>query len=61
MCIRDSFPDGLTTQEVAAVMGDAPDRMAAEGELIDLVATGIASRTAAGDDALWMARAGAAA
>ena len=55
------FADGLTTQEVAAVMGEAPDRMAAEGELIDLVAAGIASRKAAGDDALWVARAGAAA
>ena len=54
------FPDGLTTQEVAAVMGEAPDRAAAEGELIDLVVAGVASRTAAGDDALWAARTGAA-
>jgi 2-hydroxychromene-2-carboxylate isomerase len=53
------LPFGLTTQEVAAVMtrgNDAPDRAAAEDALIELVATGAATRLALGDDALWVAR-----
>ena len=51
-----SEPDGLTTQEVAAVMtagNDAPDRAAAEAALIALVAEGAARRAGLGDDALW--------
>jgi predicted DsbA family dithiol-disulfide isomerase len=52
------FRDGLTTQEVAALMtkgNDAPDRRAAEADLLGLVAEGEATRTAIGDDALWRA------
>lgn len=50
------FPDGLTTQEVAALLAegnDAPDRAAAEAALLELVAAGTAVRTPLGDDALW--------
>jgi predicted DsbA family dithiol-disulfide isomerase len=50
------FPDGLTTQEVAALLvkgNDPVDRPAAENALLELVATGSATRTALGDDALW--------
>ena len=51
------FPDGLTTQEVAACMAgnnEDPDRLAAEERLIDLVAAGEVERRALGDDALWL-------
>ena len=54
--LLDHFPDGLTTQEVAALMArgnDAPDRAAAERALVGLVAEGGAVRRALGDDALW--------
>ena len=50
------FPFGLVTQEVAACLArgnDAPDRLAAESALLELVADGRAQRTALGDDALW--------
>jgi len=50
------FPEGLTTQEVAALLtvgNDAPDRIRAESALIELVAEGRAVRTPLGDDALW--------
>ena len=50
------FPEGLTTQEVAALLtvgNDAPDRVRAESALIELVAEGRAVRTPLGDDALW--------
>jgi predicted DsbA family dithiol-disulfide isomerase len=50
------FPDGLTTQEVAALLtrgNDAPDRRAAEEALLRLVADGAAARRPLGDDALW--------
>jgi len=50
------FPDGLTTQEVAALLADgndAPDRAAAEAALLELVAAGTAGRQPLGDDALW--------
>ena len=50
------FADGLTTQEVAALMthgNDAPDRAAAEAALLELVAEGRAVRHPLGDDALW--------
>jgi len=53
------FPDGLTTQEVAALMArgnDAPDRQAAEKALLELVGSGAASRLPLGDDALWQTR-----
>ena len=53
-----AFEYGLTTQEVAALMAprnDAPDRSAAEEELIDLAAAGGCSRLPLGDDALWVA------
>ncbi|MCW3065206.1 MAG: hypothetical protein JWN32_2378 [Solirubrobacterales bacterium] len=52
-----AFPDGLSTQEIAAVMtphlGEV-DRTAAEAALIELVAAGDATRIGAGDDALWL-------
>jgi 2-hydroxychromene-2-carboxylate isomerase len=51
------FPDGLTTQEVAALMtegNDAPDRAAAEAALLELVGSGAAVRHPLGDDALWL-------
>jgi protein-disulfide isomerase-like protein with CxxC motif len=51
-----AFPEGLTTQEVAAVMAPhlAPvDRAAAETSLIAAQAEGAATRTPLGDDALW--------
>ena len=54
--LLDRFPDGLTTQEVAALMtdgNDRPDRAAAEGALLELVAAGRAVREPLGDDALW--------
>jgi hypothetical protein len=50
------FPDGLTTQEVAALMtegNDAPDRYAVETALLELVGAGSAVRQPLGDDALW--------
>jgi predicted DsbA family dithiol-disulfide isomerase len=58
--VLERFPDGLTTQEVAAVMARGnlePDRDAAEAALVELVAAGAASRTSLGDDALWSPRA----
>jgi len=51
------FPDGLTTQEVAALLthgNDAPDRAAAEAALLALVGDGDAVREPLGDDALWL-------
>jgi hypothetical protein len=53
------FPEGLTTQEVAAVLAsgnDAPDRPGAEAALIELAARSEAERVALGDDALWRPR-----
>jgi protein-disulfide isomerase-like protein with CxxC motif len=50
------FPAGLVTQEVAAIMAQnnqAPDRLAAEGALIELLGQGTVRRTPLGDDALW--------
>jgi predicted DsbA family dithiol-disulfide isomerase len=52
------FTDGLTTQEVAALLtegNDLPDRAAAETALLELVASGDAVRLTLGDDALWQA------
>ncbi len=51
------FTEGLTTQEVAALLAvgnDAPDRVAAERAIIELVAAGGAVRRPLGDDALWL-------
>ena len=56
--LLERFPDGVTTQEVAALMthgNDAPDRSAAEVALLELVAAGQALRQPLGDDALWRA------
>jgi 2-hydroxychromene-2-carboxylate isomerase len=56
--LLEHFADGLTTQEVAALMtrgNDAPDRQAAETALLELVADGAAAREPLGDDALWRA------
>jgi 2-hydroxychromene-2-carboxylate isomerase len=52
------YPGGLVTQEVAALMtrgNDAPDRRAAEAQLLELVGRGRATRAPLGDDALWRA------
>ncbi len=54
--LLERFPDGLTTQEVAALMAgnnEAPDRPAAEAALLELVADGAAERRPLGNDALW--------
>jgi 2-hydroxychromene-2-carboxylate isomerase len=54
--LLERFPEGLTTQEVTALMtrgNDAPDRRAAEQALLELVGAGAATRRPLGDDALW--------
>jgi 2-hydroxychromene-2-carboxylate isomerase len=54
--LLERFRDGLTTQEVAALLArgnDPPDRMAAEAALIGLMAAGRALREPLGDGALW--------
>jgi predicted DsbA family dithiol-disulfide isomerase len=54
--LLERFPDGLTTQEVAALLArgnDRPDRGAAEAALLELLAAGAAVRDPLGDDALW--------
>jgi len=54
--LLERFPEGLTTQEVAALLvrgNDSPDRKAAERFLIRAVGDGIATRVPLGDDALW--------
>jgi hypothetical protein len=54
--LLDYFPDGLTTQEVAALMtpnNGFPDRAGAERALLALVGEGVAARQPVGDDALW--------
>jgi hypothetical protein len=51
-----AFPDGVTTQEVAAVMAPhlAPvDRASTEHSLIEAQADGAVIRSPLGDDALW--------
>ena len=56
--LLEEFPDGLTTQEVAQLLvrgNEAPDRIAAEERLLELVADAKATRTPLGDDALWRA------
>jgi 2-hydroxychromene-2-carboxylate isomerase len=52
------FPDGLVTQEVAAIMAPSntpPDRDATERALIELLGEGAVRREALADDALWQA------
>jgi predicted DsbA family dithiol-disulfide isomerase len=54
--LLERFSDGVTTQEVAALLvkgNDPVDRVAAENALLELVATGAAIRAPLGDDALW--------
>jgi 2-hydroxychromene-2-carboxylate isomerase len=53
-----AFPLGLTTQEVTALLtksNDAPDPVAAEVAMLELVAEGRAERLAIGDSAVWAA------
>jgi predicted DsbA family dithiol-disulfide isomerase len=55
--LLEAFPDGLTTQETAALMAegnDPPDRVGAERALLELVGDGRAVREPLGDDALWL-------
>ena len=55
--LLERFTEGLTTQEVAALLArgnDRPDKPAAERALIELVAVGLAVRAPLGDDALWL-------
>ncbi len=54
--LLERFPEGLTTQEVAALMAgnnEAPDRERAERALLELVGGGVAVRQPAGHDAVW--------
>jgi 2-hydroxychromene-2-carboxylate isomerase len=54
--LLERFTEGLTTQEVAALMtrgNDPVNRAAAEEALLELAASGDAVRHALGDDALW--------
>jgi hypothetical protein len=54
--LLEYFPDGLTTEEVAALLAgnnERPDRERAEGALLELVASGRAVRQPLGNDALW--------
>ncbi|MCW2955332.1 MAG: hypothetical protein JWO69_201 [Thermoleophilia bacterium] len=54
--VFSTFPEGLTTQEVAAILavGNVPaDRGAAEVTLLGLLADGAVRREPLGDDALW--------
>ena len=56
--LLERFTDGLTTQEVAALLtrgNDEPDPRAAELALLELVADGKAGRSPLGDGALWAA------
>jgi protein-disulfide isomerase-like protein with CxxC motif len=51
-----AFPEGLVTQEVAAILAHnnmAPDRIATEAALIELLGDGALRRTSVGDGALW--------
>jgi predicted DsbA family dithiol-disulfide isomerase len=54
----ETFPAGLVTQEIAAIMthnNEQPDRVSTELALIELLGAGRARRTPLGDDALWQA------
>ena len=51
-----AFPEGLVTQEVAAILAvgnDAPDRDGAELLLLESLAAGDVTREQLGDDAVW--------
>jgi predicted DsbA family dithiol-disulfide isomerase len=51
-----AFPDGLVTQELAAIMtqnNQQPDRDAVERALIEALGDGAVAREALADDALW--------
>jgi protein-disulfide isomerase-like protein with CxxC motif len=55
--VLEAFPDGLTTQEVAAIMtsgNDAVDRQAAELALLELVSDRRIARIGLGDDGVWL-------
>ncbi len=55
--LLDYFRDGLTTQEVAALLtgnNQSPDRAAAERALLAAVGEGAASRIPLADDAVWV-------
>lgn len=50
------FPEGLVTQELAAIMArgnEPPDRAATERALVELVGAGEVRRTPLADDAIW--------
>jgi predicted DsbA family dithiol-disulfide isomerase len=54
--LLERFEDGLTTQEVAALLAkgnEPPDRASTEAALIELVGAGRAVREPLGDDAVW--------
>jgi predicted DsbA family dithiol-disulfide isomerase len=54
--VLERFPEGVVSQEVAAIMAQnnqPPNRAAAEEALIELAGSGRARRTPLGDDALW--------
>jgi 2-hydroxychromene-2-carboxylate isomerase len=54
--LLERFREGLTTQEVAALLAvgnEPPDRVHAEVALLELVGDGRAVRISLGDDALW--------
>jgi hypothetical protein len=57
--LLERFPGGLTTAEVAKLLADGPDCVpdsaAAQRQLIELEASGAATRTRLGQDALWKA------
>jgi hypothetical protein len=56
--LLERFGEGLTTQEVAALMAgnnEEPNRVAAEAALLELLVAGSAERIPLGDDALWRA------
>jgi hypothetical protein len=58
LALLEWFTDGLTTQEVAALMAgnnELPDRAGAEAALLELLAAGRAVWEPLGDDALWKA------
>jgi 2-hydroxychromene-2-carboxylate isomerase len=58
LAVLRRFPDGLVTQEVAAIMAEnntPPDRAAAERALIELLGEGDVRREPLADDALWHA------
>lgn len=58
LAVLERFPDGLVTQEVAAIMAknnQPPDRDLAEAALIELAGTGKVRRRSVGDGALWYA------